>query len=208
MDPAQLISDALSIITISMCLFLKVPQIKSIYTLKNARGINIYALLMELSSYSVTALYNYVNNYSLLSYMEYPILILQEYVLVYLVLFYQRLLGTKSTAITTAYIAIVLAFLLGIIDGSALKFIIPLCTPISLSSKAIQLWEILKTRCADSVSVTTWAISAITNASRIYTIYMDSADLILLTNFSLSTIMSSSIALSAYVLQKKKTKLQ
>lgn len=42
----------------------------------------------------------------------------------------------------------------------------PFCTPVSLSSKGIQLWEILKTKNTDSVSVTTWIISAFTNFSK------------------------------------------
>lgn len=52
MDISKLISDVLSIITISMCLFIKVPQIMSIHKLKHARGMNIYGLLMELSRYN------------------------------------------------------------------------------------------------------------------------------------------------------------
>lgn len=48
MDITQMISDSFSIIIITMCLFLKIPQIRSIINLKNARGINIYGLIMEL----------------------------------------------------------------------------------------------------------------------------------------------------------------
>lgn len=45
----QIFSDFLSIITISSCLILKVPQIVSIIKVKNAIGINLLGLLMELS---------------------------------------------------------------------------------------------------------------------------------------------------------------
>lgn len=202
MDISRLISDVLSIITISMCLFLKVPQIVSIHKLKNAKGMNIYGLLMELSSYSVMACYNFVNGYALLSYLEYPIIIAQEYVLIYLVLYYQNLIGSKAVAVAIFYTLTVISFLATFIPSAVLLFLVPLCTPVSLSSKAVQLWEILKRWNADSVSVSTWVISALSNASRIYTIYMDSADLLLLSNFILSTFMSASIAITAFMLQK------
>ncbi|BET00051.1 PQ loop repeat containing 3 [Nesidiocoris tenuis] len=207
MDIAHLISDLLSIITISMCLFLKVPQIMNIVRRKSADGMNIYSLLMELASYSTTALYNYTNGYAILTYLEYPIIIAQEYVLIYLVLYHQDLVGQKSILGSIAYALVVTGFLSRWIPPSVLTLLIPFCTPVSLSSKALQLWEILRKMNADTVSVSTWIISALTNASRIYTIYMDSMDMLLLANVFLSTFMSGSIALVAYILQNKnKTK--
>lgn len=44
-----LMSDALSIITITTCFVLKVPQIIKIWQVKNANGINLFGLLLELS---------------------------------------------------------------------------------------------------------------------------------------------------------------
>lgn len=45
----QLFSDFLSLVTISSCLILKVPQIVNIIKLRSAVGINLIGLLMELS---------------------------------------------------------------------------------------------------------------------------------------------------------------
>lgn len=45
----QILSDVLSLITISSCVVLKVPQIINILRIKNAHGINLLGLLMELS---------------------------------------------------------------------------------------------------------------------------------------------------------------
>ncbi|RZF48084.1 hypothetical protein LSTR_LSTR002150 [Laodelphax striatellus] len=200
MNLLSLLSDALSIITITLCFVLKFPQIINIYRLKTASGINIYGLLLELSSYTTTACYNFVNEYALLSYMEYPIIILQEFILIFFVLRYMELINAKSVSIFVVYMTITCAFLSKLIPPSALTYMIPLCTPVSLSSKAIQLWEILWTGRAESVSVTSWLISAFTNFTRVFTIYMDSADAILLTNFILSTALSTSIAVSTVIL--------
>lgn len=43
------ISDVLSIVTISTCFILKIPQILNILKVKNANGINLLGLLMELT---------------------------------------------------------------------------------------------------------------------------------------------------------------
>lgn len=48
----QLTSDILSVITITSCFILKVPQIINILKVKNATGINIIGLLMELFRYN------------------------------------------------------------------------------------------------------------------------------------------------------------
>jgi PQ loop repeat. len=45
----QIIADILSIITISLCLILKIPQIINLVKVKSTVGINLYALLLELT---------------------------------------------------------------------------------------------------------------------------------------------------------------
>lgn len=45
----QHFSNLLSVITISICFILKIPQIITILKVKSAKGINIIGLLMELS---------------------------------------------------------------------------------------------------------------------------------------------------------------
>lgn len=73
-------------------------------------GISTTSLLLELCGYTVMALYNYTYSYSLLSYLEYPILLAQEYVLIGLVLQYKRILNQRCFAFIGAYWVIVLLF--------------------------------------------------------------------------------------------------
>lgn len=204
MSIAQIISDILSIITIGLCFILKIPQIVNIYKAKSAIGINIYGLLLELTSYSVMTCYNYCNGYSLLSYMEYPIILVQEVILIYLVLKFKSMLNSNSFILFGVYLGVVASFCLGLIPKSILSILAPLCTPVSASSKIVQLMEILKTKNASSVSILTWFLSAFTNLTRVYTIYMDSADVTLLANFCISVFLSSSIMIAAIVYRHPK----
>lgn len=121
------IADLLSLITIASCLVSKVPQIQTVQQLKSATGLSLNGLLMELCSYSVTMLYNFTNRYAFLSYMEYPILLIQEYVLVYVVLKYSNMLNKPAFIWSGIYVAIFTGFATGIIPSSVLMMLVVSC---------------------------------------------------------------------------------
>ncbi|KAF7270768.1 hypothetical protein GWI33_016274 [Rhynchophorus ferrugineus] len=152
---------------------------------------------MELSNYTVMISYNFRNGYALLSYLEYPIILIQEFILIFLVLKYKDFLNIYTLVASMVYFSIAASFLIGVVPLGLLSFLVPLCTPVGASSKVIQLAEILRTKNAQSVSILTWLISAFTNFTRVFTITMESADLSLLLNFSLNTFLSSSVMIAA-----------
>ncbi|XP_037933966.1 solute carrier family 66 member 3 [Teleopsis dalmanni] len=199
------IADLLSLITVSSCLVIKVPQINTIRENKSSKGISVNGLCLELFSYTVMMSYNYSSGYEFLSYMEYVLLLIQEYVLIYYTFKYQNLLGQKTKIMTVVYIIIATLIYFKIFPVIILTFLVPFCTPIGATSKILQLIAILKSKDASSVSRTTWALSAFTNATRIYTVYVQSHDWMLLSNFIISTFISLSVFTAACV-YKKKTK--
>lgn len=174
--------------------------------MKSANQMSILGLLLELTSYTVMTNYNYTNGYSVLSYLEYPVILVQEYILIFLVLKYLKKINTLSILLAVLYFAISICFALQIIPKVVLTILAPMCTPISASSKVIQLLAIFRARNADSVSPLTWFISAFTNLTRVFTIWMDSADVLLLGNFIISVILSSSIMFSAIYYRWKQVK--
>ncbi|KAH0564002.1 solute carrier family 66 member 3-like [Cotesia glomerata] len=200
----HVIADTLSIITITICFILKVPQILNLLAVKSAKGMSILGLMLELTSYTVTTCYNYTNGYSLLSYLEYPIILIQEYILIYLVLKYLKMINKLTIAIASCYFVVGTCILVGIIPKVILTFLTPMGTPISASSKIVQLLAIVRSKNSESVSILTWFISAFTNMTRIFTIWVDSADLLLLGNFIISTVLSLSVMLAVYYKPSKK----
>lgn len=193
----QQFADFLSLITIGMCFVLKIPQILKLVSVKSADEMSMLGLFLELTSYTVMTSYNYTNGYSLLSYLEYPIILVQEYVLIFLVLKYLSKINTWSLLGAIIYFALSSCLLLGIAPKILLTLLAPMCTPISASSKIVQLLAILRAKNAESVSPLTWFISTFTNLTRVFTIWMDSADILLLGNFIISVLLSSSIMFSA-----------
>lgn len=202
----QQFADLLSLITIGMCFVLKIPQILKLVSVKSADEISTLGLLLELTSYTVMTSYNYTNRYSLLSYLEYPIILVQEYILIYLVLKYLNKINVWSFVCAIMYFTLSSCLLLEIVPKIVLTFLAPMCTPISASSKIVQLLAILRAKNAESVSPLTWFISAFTNLTRVFTIWMDSADILLLGNFIISVLLSSSIMFSALYYRSRPVK--
>ncbi|KAM0737040.1 Solute carrier family 66 member 3 [Formica fusca] len=193
----QQFADLLSLITIGMCFVLKIPQILKLVSVKSADEMSTLGLFLELTSYTVMTSYNYTNGYSVLSYLEYPIILMQEYILIFLVLKYLNRINVWSFLCAVIYFALSACLLLEIVPKIVLTLLAPMCTPISASSKIVQLLAILRARNAESVSPLTWFISAFTNLTRVFTIWLDSADVLLLGNFIISVLLSSSIMFSA-----------
>uniref|UniRef100_A0A2A4JKU5 Solute carrier family 66 member 3 n=1 Tax=Heliothis virescens TaxID=7102 RepID=A0A2A4JKU5_HELVI len=188
------VANVLSTLTILSCLFLKVPQICYIRQKKSAEGIFIQAMLMEVFGFSIMTLYNYTNNYGIMTYLEYPIILLQVYVMFYYVLKYKRLLCLSIVPITAiAYVSAVIGFVIGVLPKNILSYLVPLCTPLSGFAKVTYIYGIVSEDNADAVSLTTWFISVATNLARIYTVYIDSADFKLMVNFSISTLLSTAV---------------
>lgn len=201
-DVMESIANALSTITIMSCLFLKVPQIMNIKKQKSAEGIFVQSLLMEITGFSIMTLYNYTNQYSLMTYLEYPIILVQVYVMLYYVLKYKNLLSWPMLPVFTGvYTVAVLSFALGCLPKYILNYLVPFCTPLSGFAKVSYIYGIIVAGNANAVSLTTWVISVATNLARIFTVYVDSADKNLIINFSVSTILSSGVFLTALYYQ-------
>lgn len=201
----QNISNSLSIVTILACFVQKIPQILTLKKLKLANGISLMSLLLELFSYTVMTSYNYINQYSLLSYMEYPVILFEQMILLYFVLKCRNRIDASVIVGTFCYLALTFCLITQLIPPIILTFLIPMCTPISASSKIIQLVVLFRTKKGTSISLWTWFLSALTNMTRIVTIWIDSADILLLGNYAVSAFLSSNIMFLAlyYKLQTK-----
>ncbi|XP_023942664.2 solute carrier family 66 member 3 [Bicyclus anynana] len=198
----QILADAISTATVLSCLFLKVPQIMYLRKKKSAEGIYVQAMLMEITGFTIVTLYNYTNRYSVMTYLEYPIILLQVYVMLYYVLKFKHLLSGMTVPLVVAmYTTTILGFVYGVFPKEVLSYLVPFCTPLSGSAKVTYIYGIIKAANADAVSCTTWIISILTNISRLFTVYVDSADTKLMINFLVSTILSAGVLFTAIYYQ-------
>ncbi|KAI8431150.1 hypothetical protein MSG28_001195 [Choristoneura fumiferana] len=202
-DIVHQVANAMSTMTILSCLFLKVPQIMHIKGSRSAEGIYIQAMLMEITGFSIVTLYNFTNGYNVMTYLEYPIILVQIYVMFYYVMKYKNMLCIPMVPLgTVAYIITVCGFAMGVLPKDILSCLVPCCTPLSGFAKVTYIYGIIKAGNADAVSLTTWLISVSTNVARIFTVYVDSADIKLMANFTISTILSAGVLVTAIYYNK------
>ncbi|XP_037804665.1 solute carrier family 66 member 3-like [Penaeus monodon] len=197
----SLVVDALihfcNVSTIGLCGFMKVPQIHAIIKAKSVKGLSLASLILELTSYVITLSYNVYAGYALITYFEYPLMVTQDVVMLAIFL---SLTGRLSPlvilpAAAGAYFSYSIA--MGLLSEAFITTLVGLCTPISASSKVVALLAIISSKNSETVSVSAWSISAYTCLTRIFTIYVESADPVLLLNFITSLVLNLLIITAA-----------
>lgn len=190
--------------TIGLCGFNKIPQIFAIIKAKSTKGLSLTSLMLELTSYTIMLSYNIYSGYSFSSYFEYPLLVTQDVVMLVVFLsFTGRLSPTVLVpAAAAAYFAHSIAS--GNLPHALITTLVGLCTPISASSKVMALFTIIRIKNSAAVSVSSLSISAYTCFTRLFTIYVESADPALLMNFGISLMLNLCLITAAIIYKPKK----
>ncbi|XP_036119080.1 solute carrier family 66 member 3 isoform X2 [Molossus molossus] len=146
--------------TLGVCAALKLPQISALLAARSARGLSLPSLLLELAGFLVFLRYQCYYEYPLMTYLEYPILIAQDVILLLCVFHFS---GNVYRA--APYIALFVAswFVLTL-QKWIMDLAMNLCTLISAASKLAQLQCLWKTRDSGAVSALTWGLAAYTCA--------------------------------------------
>ncbi|XP_014452793.1 solute carrier family 66 member 3 isoform X3 [Alligator mississippiensis] len=74
--------------TLVLCALLKLPQLRAVLAARSARGLSLHSLALELAGFLVFLRYQIYYGYPLLTYLEYPILVAQDVILLLCVLHY------------------------------------------------------------------------------------------------------------------------
>ncbi|XP_004373113.1 solute carrier family 66 member 3 isoform X1 [Trichechus manatus latirostris] len=185
--------------TLGVCAALKLPQISAVLAARSARGISLPSLLLELAGFLVFLRYQHYYGYPLLTYLEYPILIAQDIILLLCVFHFNG--NVKQAA---PYMAVFLSswFILTL-QKWIIDLAMNLCTFISAASKFAQLQYLWKTRDSGAVSALTWSLSSYTCATRIITTLITTSDLTILIRFMI--MLAFNIWVTATVLRFRKT---
>lgn len=192
------------ITTIGLSGFMKVPQINSIIKSKSTKGLSLASLLLELTSYTIMLSYNIYSAYPLVTYFEYPMMVLQDIVMLTVFLSFNGLMSPAVILPASGAMCFAYAICTGMLPHALITTLVGLCTPISASSKLVALLTIIRSKNSSTVSVSSWLISSYTCVTRIFTTYMDSADYALLLNFGTSFILNSMIVAAAIAYKPRK----
>ncbi|XP_051880582.1 solute carrier family 66 member 3 isoform X1 [Pristis pectinata] len=158
--------------TLIVCMVLKFPQIVTVIAAKNAWGVSVRSLVLELIGFLVFLTYQTYYEYPLATYLEYPILIAQDVILLMCVLFYN---GNIGTALPYA-ILFVIGWRLLTIHKLIIDLAMNLSTYISALSKYAQLQSLWTAQNSDQVSALTWSFAIYTTCTRVFTTLMTTQD--------------------------------
>ncbi|EAX00939.1 solute carrier family 66 member 3 [Homo sapiens] len=188
--------------TLGVCAALKLPQISAVLAARSARGLSLPSLLLELAGFLVFLRYQCYYGYPPLTYLEYPILIAQDVILLLCIFHFN---GNVKQA--TPYIAVLVSswFILAL-QKWIIDLAMNLCTFISAASKFAQLQCLWKTRDSGTVSALTWSLSSYTCATRIITTLMTTNDFTILLRFVI--MLALNIWVTVTVLRYRKTAIK
>ncbi|XP_029794154.1 PQ-loop repeat-containing protein 3 isoform X1 [Suricata suricatta] len=185
--------------TLAVCAALKLPQISAVLAARSARGISLPSLLLELAGFLVFLRYQCYYEYPLLTFLEYPILIAQDALLLLCVFHFN---GNVKGAAPYMALFVVSWFVLPL-QKWIMDLAMNLSTFISAASKFAQLQYLWRSRDSGAVSALTWSLAAYTCATRIITTLMTTSDLTILMRFLI--MLALNVWVTATVLRYRKT---
>uniref|UniRef100_A0A3Q3N0P9 Solute carrier family 66 member 3 n=1 Tax=Labrus bergylta TaxID=56723 RepID=A0A3Q3N0P9_9LABR len=148
--------------TLFVCMVLKFPQIFVLMRAKSTTGVSLNSLLLELTGFIVFVTYQMYYDYPPPTYLEYPILIAQDVILLLLILHYNGSLR-QSLVYTLVFVG---GWRLLTVDKWIIDLAMSLCTFISAASKLTQLQCLWRSKDAGQVSALSWALATYTCAGK------------------------------------------
>ena len=88
---------------IATSVFLKIPQLIAVVKSKSAKGLSTVSTFFELWAYSATVSYQFAAGIPVMQYVDYFPLMLQEFPLVFLVVYYNRDVNWKTAIFGAVY---------------------------------------------------------------------------------------------------------
>uniref|UniRef100_A0A3B4XSK5 Solute carrier family 66 member 3 n=1 Tax=Seriola lalandi dorsalis TaxID=1841481 RepID=A0A3B4XSK5_SERLL len=144
--------------TLFVCMVLKFPQIFVLMRAKSSTGVSLNSLLLELIGFIVFVTYQMYYDYPPPTYLEYPILIAQDVILLLLILHYS---GSLRQSLIYALV-FVGGWRLLTVEKWIIDLAMSLCTFISAASKFAQLQCLWKSKDAGQVSALSWGMATYT----------------------------------------------
>lgn len=172
--------------TLFVCMVLKFPQIFVLIRARATAGVSLNSLLLELLGFIVFMSYQMYYDYPPLTYLEYPILITQDVIVLLLILHYNR--NMKHSLIYAALF--VGGWQLLTVQKWVIDLAMSLCTFISAGSKLAQLQCLWRSKDSRQVSTLTWALATYTCLARIFTTVITTGDTQVLIRFVVMSILN------------------
>ncbi|XP_070195664.1 solute carrier family 66 member 3-like isoform X2 [Littorina saxatilis] len=157
-------------------------------------------------TYTILLTYQCAKSYPLSTYLEYCFLVPQDVILLALVLHFMGRLSVGALPVFGIYLFVCYALAFRLVPDAVLTTCISLVTPISMSSKLLQIATLLRSKDAGTLSATTWGLATYSTLARSITTVVQTGDMAVLTTFSISFVLNSVMTTLVVFYQSRKTK--
>ncbi|XP_060605212.1 solute carrier family 66 member 3-like [Ruditapes philippinarum] len=186
-----------------ICLFLKVPQMKSCFGSMDTNGISLQSVLLEMLGYSVLFCYSFAMDYPISLYLEQGLLLVQNIFILGLIIYTRKLLSTKLFYIFVIYIIICYCLAFRLVPELILKSAVFTKTPLVVMSKLSQIRALYKSKTPGTLSATTWGMAAYGSFARLFSSLVMTKDWLLLLNYTCAGSLSSTVVAMILYYTKK-----
>nr|XP_046223055.1 solute carrier family 66 member 3 [Oncorhynchus gorbuscha] len=190
--------------TLFVCMVLKFPQIFVLMRAKSTTGVSLNSLLLELTGFIVFVTYQMYYDYPPPTYLEYPVLIAQDVILLLLILHYN---GSLKQSLIYA-VVFVGGWQLLTVQKWIIDLAMSLCTFISAGSKFAQLQCLWQSKDSGQVSALSWGMATYTCFARIYTTSVTTGDMQVLVRFIVMALLNSWVLATVLYYRKSAGEVQ
>lgn len=184
------VSRLLSYTVVGISLFMKVPQIRALFTSRDTKGINLRSNWMDIGAYLIGFSYGYTHEYHVSIYFESVVLAVQSVIIILLVILKEKRWTLENGFYTLLFVMFAAATYLRLVPHSLLSVLLSLTLPLAASAKIAQIATIYHLKSKGNVSVLTWALMTYGCAARLFTIYVEVGDMEIFLNFFVAFILN------------------
>ncbi|XP_054003138.1 mannose-P-dolichol utilization defect 1 protein homolog [Hylaeus anthracinus] len=174
-------------------LLVKVPQIVKILQSKNAKGINIFSVLLDLFAITAMVSYSFISGFPFSAWGDGVFLGVQTLTIAVLVMYYSGNTA-QASAFVAAYLAVLFAALSGLTPVSVLWTCQAMNIPIVLISKFMQASTNYSNGSTGQLSAVTGFMLFFGSLARIFTSIQETGDKIMISMYICSTLANAVLA--------------
>eukprot|EP00088_Acartia_fossae_P006680 TRINITY_DN13080_c0_g2_i2.p1 TRINITY_DN13080_c0_g2~~TRINITY_DN13080_c0_g2_i2.p1 ORF type:complete len:202 (+),score=17.61 TRINITY_DN13080_c0_g2_i2:75-680(+) len=164
-----MILNILNFLAIAPCFIGKLPQIILIVKTQNVRGVSFGSLLLDLFCYVNTGAFSFFQEYPILQYLEYPLLLIQNTILLSL---HGQISRRRLKSLVWLCLFCVQFYCISILPTNIVLTLIGSNIIIGSISKLMQIIAIVKSGTSGNVSAAAYFFNFLASTCRLWSMYL------------------------------------
>lgn len=187
------------------CAISKLPQVQTVSKTRIIQGLSVSSILLELYCHGLNTGFFILESYPLLNYLEYPLLIFQNFILILIIGDVTNSI-LKSLFTITAFLTFIYVVGIGTIPKYIIVAALGANSLIGVISKFAQIRAIREAGDSESVSYMFYVMMMVTSSMRIYTnMLRDNWEAMVVLNLVVSVISNAAVTATISIYRRRQT---